>query len=523
MVYSMSRLALYPISAIYNKLSRLSLRRRFLIQSILLQLPLSWLVLTQLLKHYQEWQANAASWFSLSALGWYFYLLFALIILPLGFILSYSIQRSVLTTSASLLQIAAKATQGDLSQSLQIEGQDEIANSAQLIEKMNQNWSTLVALVRSDASVVHQIGLTLSKDTDSLQRRSNDQAHHLAQTSASVSDLSLSVEDNHRNAQAVNQIASQLSMIAQSSGETMQNAVSSMTRIQTSANQIAEIISLIDGIAFQTNILALNAAVEAARAGEQGRGFAVVASEVRNLAQRSAQSSQEIRLLIATSVAEVKTGVNQINEVNQILQDIVKGIRALAENIQGIASASGAQQSHLQQVKLSLSNLDQFTNQNSALALQTHALADQLGQRSEKLKQAVANFRLRQGTADEAHALVQRAWKLFRQQPHNYLQIITQDQQKHYADRDMYVFAFNRDGQYLAFAGNPEKLKVNLFKVPGLDGRKLVDDAFNLPAHGGWVDYQISNPVSGKIEYKTSFILPVASDIVIGCGVYKQG
>lgn len=504
-----------PFHAIHG----LSLRTRFRLQLCLLQLPLC-LLAFYFLSEYATAKPGATDNFT--QLKFYLSLIFTGLILPLGFFLSYSLQRCVLQTTQSLQQGVQQTLQGDLSQNQAITGQDEIAQTARAFEHMNQSWSASVARVRSETSVVLQIAQTLSIDTQSLQQRSDDQAHYLAQTSTAVDDLSLSVENNHHSASSVNQLAAQLSTIAQSSGDTMQQAVLSMTRIQSSANQIAEIIGLIDGIAFQTNILALNAAVEAARAGEQGRGFAVVASEVRNLAQRSAQSSNQIRQLIASSVQEVKLGVDQIDEVNHTLQDIVKGVRQLAGNIHTITTASSQQQQHLQQVKTSLANLDQFTHENNALALETHTLADDLGQRAGQLKAAVANFRLRQGTADEAYALVQKASQLARQQPQHFLRLITQDPHKQYADRDMYVFAFDQQGQYLAFAGNQEKLKVNLFKVPGLDGKKLVADAFKLPPHGGWVDYKITNPSTGKVEYKTSFIIKIKENIVLGCGVYKQ-
>ncbi|MBR7782202.1 methyl-accepting chemotaxis protein [Undibacterium luofuense] len=428
---------------------------------------------------------------------------------------------NILRTTRVLQRSVASAATGDLTRLVEIRGVDEVATTAQEFEKMTLSLSALVANVRTNANVVHQLGNDLSGGIQDLSERTEQQASSLEQTSASIQDLADTVKNNARSATAVDQLATQVRQIAESGSSTMVSAVQSMQGIQTSAGKVRDIIGIIDGIAFQTNILALNAAVEAARAGEQGRGFAVVASEVRSLAQRSAQSSREIRQLIDTSVEQVDQGVQEIHHVNQTLEDIVKGIRELASNINAISTASISQSDSLQQINEALHHLDEITQRNAALSERAKQVAGQMEERSQQLTSSVSGFRLRQGTADEALAMVKKAVALYRQNPSQALSLITSNHQQAFADRDMYVFAFNRQGQYLAFGGNPSKLRVSLMSLPGLNGKKLVHDAFALPASGGWVDYQITNPANGKVDWKTSYIEAITDDVVLGCGVYK--
>ncbi|WP_423709793.1 methyl-accepting chemotaxis protein [Undibacterium sp. WLX3042] len=416
---------------------------------------------------------------------------------------------------------ALSVSSGDLTRQIHIDGKDELAETGNTLETMNLNLSGLVANVRTNASKVSQLGQNLSSDIGDLAVRTEQQASSLEETTASVEDLSATVKKNAENAREVDHLASSLSQIAASSGDAMHAAVTSMQGIQQSALKMHEIISMIDGIAFQTNILALNAAVEAARAGEQGRGFAVVATEVRSLAQRSADAAKQIRDLIDQSVHQVQHGVGQINDVNTTLSNIVTGIRDLAGNINEISSASDEQSNGLAQISEALKHLDEITQSNGGMAEQARSMAIHLEQRATYLTKAVAGFHLRQGTADEAYLMVKKAVELFQRRGKAALAEITSDKDRQFSHKDMYVFAFNREGQYLAFGGNAEKLKLNLFHLSGLDGRKLVADAFSLPASGGWVDYTILNPVSNQVEGKTSYIEAVANDIVIGCGVYK--
>ncbi|MFZ6719273.1 methyl-accepting chemotaxis protein [Undibacterium sp. Ji49W] len=410
---------------------------------------------------------------------------------------------------------------GDLTNHIHITGRDELARTGNLLESMNENLSRLVANVRSNASMVAQLGQGLALGISELNIRTEQQASSLEETSASVDDLADTVKKNADSARAVDNLAANLRLIAESTGDDMRAAVDSMNGIHQSARKVQEIVSLIDGISFQTDILALNAAVEASRAGEHGRGFAVVATEVRSLAQRSADSARQIRRLIDDSVNRVDDGVRQINNVNQTLSEIVEGIRGLAGNINSISTASSEQSNGLSQISEALRHLDSITQSNAQMADHAKHSSLSLEERARALTKSVSTFKLLQGTADEAFALVKKAATLYDSHGQRALAMITANADKLYADRDMYVFAFDRKGQYLAFAGNAAKLKVNLFHVDGLDGKKLVGDAFKVGATGGWIDYTIVNPTSKKVESKTSYIEIVADNLVLGCGVYK--
>ncbi|TXI91077.1 MAG: HAMP domain-containing protein, partial [Burkholderiaceae bacterium] len=380
---------------------------------------------------------------------------------------------------------------GDLTKVVHIDGKDELAKTGTALEQMSHNLSGLVANVRTNASMVLELGQNLTEGINDMAIRTEQQAHSLLDTTSSVEALSETVRTNAQNAKSVDNLASNVRMIAESSNDVMMAAVQTMNGIHESSMKVQEIVSMIDRIAFQTDILALNAAVEAAHAGEQGKGFAVVATEVRNLAQRSADAARQIRRLIDDSVNRVETGVEQINDVSMTLTDIVGGIRHLANDINSISVASAEQSDGLIQISDAIKELDAITKSNSQMAENAKYASGELENRAIRLKDVVSTFRLRQGTADEALAMVKKATALYRVTGNEALDRITSDPEKLFSDRDMYVFAFDRQGQYRAFAGNSSKLEINLFHVPGLDGRKLVDDTFALPPAGGWIDYSI--------------------------------
>ncbi len=436
--------------------------------------------------------------------------------------LSMGFYLSLILAVKSLEHAAEVVASGDLTTTVKIQGSDELAKTAIAIDKANFKLSALVANVRTNASMVLDLGKELSEGINDMAVRTELQASSLVDTAQSMETLSETVRTNAANAKSVDNLASNVRLIAESSNDTMRAAVQTMQGIHTSAMKVQEIVSMIDKIAFQTDILALNAAVEASHAGEQGKGFAVVANEVRNLAQRSADAARQIRRLIDDSVNRVETGVEQIYEVNETLSDIVGGIRNLAKDINAISTASTEQSHSLTHISEAIRELDSITKSNSEMAENAKSASAGLEIRAAHLTSVVSTFKLRQGSADEARTLVKKAISLFSIYGMDLLNRVTEDPEKIYSDRDMYVFAFDRQGQYRAFAGNAAKLSVNLFHVPGLDGRKLVEDAFSLPDKGGWVDYAIENPLLNRIELKISYIERISDDIVLGCGVYKS-
>lgn len=452
------------------------------------------------------------------------YVILGILMISIAFTLyfTYGFYMNFMGAIQDLEEAAEIVAAGDLTKVIHIEGKDELAKTGTALDQMNFKLSALVANVRTNASMVLELGQNLTEGINDMSIRTEQQASSLLDTTSNLDILSETVRATAANAKSVDNLASNVRMIAESSNDVMVAAVETMNGIHESAMKVHEIVSMIDRIAFQTDILALNAAVEAAHAGEQGKGFAVVASEVRSLAQRSADSARQIRRLIDDSVNRVETGVEQINDVSMTLTDIVGGIRNLAKDINAISIASTEQSEGLVHIADSIKELDSITKSNTQMAENAKYASAELENRAVRLKEVVSTFSLRQGTADEAFEMVKKAMALYRITGMDILQRITTDAEKQFADRDMYVFAFDRMGQYRAFAGNEAKLEVNLFKVPGLDGKKLVDEAFALPVKGGWVDYAIENPATKKVEWKSSYIERISEDIVIGCGVYKS-
>jgi methyl-accepting chemotaxis protein len=426
--------------------------------------------------------------------------------------------------SVGLRQLAhamERSAQGDLSVRVNTQGQDEVAELMRMLDRMVQTLSSMVADIRSNAALVSQAGQSLGRDSRALAERTEQQAANLEQTAASVEELSSTVQNNQQSVRSADERASRVSRDAAEGAQAMQRAVQSVQGIQQGARRMNEIIGVIDGIAFQTNILALNAAVEAARAGEQGRGFAVVASEVRTLAGRSAEAAREIRALIGTTVQQVETSAGLIGSAGQGISQMTDAIRTLAHTMSEIATSAAEQSTGLQEISTAVGQLDQITQQNAQMVEYAVAQTENLQGRASTLAQAVASFRLQQGTADEAVALVTQAAHLHRRTGREqFLRTIT-DPAQPYHDRDMYVFALDRAGTYLAFGGNPAKVGTRVQDIPGIAGDRLVNDIVaQAEREPGWVEYDIQNPSTGKVQTKMSFVCQL-DDLYVGCGVYK--
>ena len=303
-----------------------------------------------------------------------------------------NIQSSLERVSASL----------DLSSALPVTRMDEVGRTATAFNKFMERIVEVISTVRNSADTVSVAAAQITAGNADLSVRTEQQASSLEETASSLEELTSAVRQNTDNARQANTLALSASDVARKGGAVVAQVVGTMGSINESARKIADIIGVIDGIAFQTNILALNAAVEAARAGEQGRGFAVVATEVRNLAQRSAAAAKEIKGLIEDSVDKVSTGSVLVDQAGATMEEIVASIRRVTDIMGEIANASHEQSAGIEQVNQAISQMDQVTQQNAALVEEAAAAASSLEDRAVELVDVVAVFRLRGDAAKPA-------------------------------------------------------------------------------------------------------------------------
>lgn len=433
-----------------------------------------------------------------------------------------ALHSSVAQDLGQVILATEKMVAGDLRLSLVERSQDELGSLAVAMGKLGHTLSGMVANVRSNAAFVAHSGKSLAMGNRDLSDRTEQQAASLEETAASVEQLSSTVHGNATTASQANAQAAQVRNVANDGATTMAQAIEAVEAVQGSTKRMDEIVSVIDGLAFQTNILALNAAVEAARAGESGRGFAVVASEVRSLAQRSAESAKEIRLLIGVSSGHVAASVQKIRAAGANIEQIVAGIRDVAANMSQIATSSTEQSAGLTEITSAVRQLDEITQRNARMVGRAVTQAVNLEGRASTLVQSVAAFKLQQGSAEEAVELVERAMAhRHRTSKDAFLRDLT-NPTKGFHDRDMYVFALDRKGSYLAFGGNQSKVGSRVQDIPGIDGNQLLKSIIDQASHEpGWVEYDITNPTTGKVQTKMSFVDKV-DEVFVGCGVYKN-
>ena len=323
------------------------------------------------------------------------------IVLLLAVLLAWATTRSITGPLRDALGVARRVAAGDLTSVIEVSGRDEAADLLMALREMNGGLASMVAQIRSGAESIAVGAGQVAAGNQQLSSRTEEHASSLEETASTLEEFTTTVRQNAEHAKQASQLAAGASLTAEKGGAVVGKVVTTMQEVTSSSKRITDIIGVIDGISFQTNILALNAAVEAARAGEQGRGFAVVAAEVRSLAQRSAESAKEIRGLIANSVKGVEAGARLVAEAGKTMDELVASVRKVAEIMTEIASASHEQSSGIEQINRAITQMDTVVQMNASLVEEATAAATSMAGQATGLARAVAQFRIEDGAVGE--------------------------------------------------------------------------------------------------------------------------
>jgi len=312
-----------------------------------------------------------------------------------GAVCAYMLTKGITIPLSRAVDAARRVANGDLTGDIRVHGADETGQLLGALQDMNQALLNIVSEVRHGTDSISVASTQIAAGNQDLSARTEQQAASLEETASSMEELTSTVKQNADNARQANQLAGAAASVARKGGDVVAEVVGTMESIDASSRKIVDIITVIDSIAFQTNILALNAAVEAARAGEQGRGFAVVASEVRNLAQRSAAAAKEIKELIGDSVEKVNAGTRLVSDAGNTMQDIVSSVQRVSDIISEITAASAEQSSGIDEVYKAVGQMDQVTQQNAALVEEAAAAAEAMQNQASSLADVVSVFKVR--------------------------------------------------------------------------------------------------------------------------------
>jgi methyl-accepting chemotaxis protein len=392
------------------------------------------------------------------------------------------------------------------------------------IARMARNLSSLVGEVRGGADSILAGSREIAEGVAHLSQRTDRQASTLEETAGGMEELASTVRQNADGAERASGLAREASEVAGRAAESMQRLTGTIERIDASSRRVTEIIGVIDGIAFQTNILALNAAVEAARAGEQGRGFAVVASEVRGLAQRSADAAREVRAVIKESAASVGEGARLVRETAGTLEQAVAGAGQVRRVVEDIAGASTQQSTGVEQIKRALEQLDGMTQQNAALVEQSSAAALSFRDAAERLAHAVESFKVDRGEArSRAIALVRRGIAHLRAHGPERAFADFSDPRGAFVEGELYLAVLDMSCILRAHGGNPAMVGQDDAELADADGKRFSAEFVNIARTRGqgWVDYRFMNPKRGRVEPKSSYV-EREGDYVLACGIYRE-
>lgn len=353
----------------------------------------------------QQMQAEGAKALADGSTAIQITLIFSFLAVLAAVVLGFFLTRSIVRPLREAVTIAENVAAGDLRTAINVTSSDETGQLMQALKNMNGNLLSIVTEVRAGTHLITNASSEISAGNMDLSSRTEQQASSLEETAAAMEQMTSTVKQNADNARQANELAAQASKVAVQSGAAVKQVVSTMDMINGSSKKIVDIISVIDGIAFQTNILALNAAVEAARAGEQGRGFAVVASEVRSLAQRSASAAKEIAQLIEDSVAKVDEGGKQVAIAGTTMEEVLASVKSVTAIMGEISIASNEQSTGIDEINMAITQMDQVTQQNAALVNESAAAAQSLQEQAVQLSQAISVFKVNDQPQNEGQML----------------------------------------------------------------------------------------------------------------------
>ncbi len=415
-----------------------------------------------------------------------------------------------------------RISRGDLSGGLETQVQAVKGALVERLAKMNQSLAEIVTQVRQSSDNIMGAARTVATGNNDLAERTEHQASTLEEVASTMEELASTIRENAGRCGEASKLTGEFSVSVSHGADGVKDVARTMERIKANTKNIGEIVGLIEGIAFQTNILALNARVEAARAGEEGRGFAVVANEVRNLAQRSADAAKEIKTLIDGSTQSVSEGARGIQDAARTMEHVVGSVQTVAELVRGIAAASEEQSQATEEVNRAIVQMDAVTQQNSALVQQAAAASHDLENEVQRLDEAVIQFQTDKVEGrDKAVALVKRA----------VAHIAVVGIQKACEDFDdpnggfifdqYYLSVFDLNGLRLANGMEPWKRGEHILDLHDSDGKPYVRfTAARARERGfGWVQYKWKNPVSQKVELKSTYF-ELTGDAVVNCGIY---